>query len=126
MLKRIQDCYQTFADYFFPSVKTDLSQQKTLLFLLETFRLMTQTWQTQSCPSRVKSAEGTGLLTNTGTMSNGAYIYLDLSLNPPFEKLINLKLICYTIINIKNHVHSSSETGVKTALKVNEENSQEF
>lgn len=96
MLKRLQDCYPTSADYFFPPVKAGSSQSKDTPFPLTNIPACGTDLGNAELPMEQSSnaAESTGPLTYTGTMPEGPYLYLlsSHSLNPAFEKLINLKL----------------------------------
>ena len=76
MLKTLQDCYQIFTDYFFPSVKTDLSQTEDTPFPFANIQAYgTDLGNTElSVEQSARAAESTGLITYTGTMSNEAYI----------------------------------------------------
>lgn len=73
MLKRLQDCYQPFADYFFPSVKTESSQTDDTPPLTNIQAYSADLGNAElPTKQRAKAAESVGLLPYTGTMSNAA------------------------------------------------------
>uniref|UniRef100_A0A8B9QL91 Armadillo like helical domain containing 2 n=1 Tax=Apteryx owenii TaxID=8824 RepID=A0A8B9QL91_APTOW len=113
MLKRIQNYYQTFIDYFFPSVKKEPYQTDEGAFHHKKIQDYGIDLRNTELPTeqRAKAAVSMGLLAYTGTMSNGfddtLYLLLSsCSLNPPFEKCIKIQVLqglsCICYINPKN------------------------